>query len=969
MKNRKAGLRNFLFTIVFPTILAIGLFIVVMFFVFIPAFEKNMINAKREMIKELTNSTWGIFEKHENDVIIGLISREEAQKRAISEIEEIRYGDEGKDYFWITDSRPFMIMHPYRPELNGSDLSRIADPSGKLLFVEMVEAVKSNGYGYVDYMWQWKDDSTRIVPKLSYVKEFKPWGWVIGTGIYIEDVYDEIHRIEGRFSKLSIGIIVIIGLLLSFILYQSLRLETRRAKAEESLRESREKYRTLVEAATEGILMVLDNHIVYTNLPLQNLLGYSAGELMDLQPGELFDNKAGLDMTNLVTLASEKSSEVIETNVKTKSGRERLVSLTISAVEFGVKKGFTIIINDAQKNILIEEELNKNKEQIYSLTDTLNIGIFRTTFGKRGKFLDANPAALEIFGFTSLAELIEKSIYDLFFDENEKREFMHDIARDKSIKGRILRLSLNDGSFAIVSVSVVVTKDENGQDAFYEGIIQDITARKKAEDEKESLIADLQTSQFFINQPVKYFSIAPISCSINTSIKKVAELMTRNNFNAVLITAESGQHIGIITEGDLRRRVIIKELDYHKPASEIMSAPLISIDEKALFIEAVLSMSKHNVKYLVIRNSSNEIESIVSADILRKIQFQSHAILLRNINFAGSVDDIKSAHNQLPQLIKALIDNGMSSKNVNRVMTMVSDAITKKLIEFALQEMGDPPVPFAFVALGSEGREEQTLKTDQDNAIIFEDVSAENIDHVTKYFLKLGDTICTWLNQTGYVYCPGNIMAKNPKWCQSLTIWKNYFTTWISESTPQALLELNIFFDFRAIYGDLNLCKELNNHIDELIAIHPPFLLHMTENTLLYKPPLGILGNILVKDTDEKKHAMDIKESMVPLVSLARTYALKYKIHESNTIQRLELLYKQKVFQPSTFKDMIDAYKFLMQLRLKHQANQMDAGKNPDNLILPNILTTVEVSLLKKVLSGITKLQSMLSYDFKGRGN
>ncbi len=174
-------------------------------------------NGKREMIKELTNSAWSILSKYESDERDGLLTREEAQNTARSRIQYLRYGDENKDYFWITDMTPVMIMHPFRNDLNGKDLTNFTDPHGKKLFVEFVETVKTSENGYVDYMWQWKDDSLRIVPKLSYVKLFKPWAWVIGTGIYIEDVKKEISSLTKRMIWISITISIFIAFLLLYI--------------------------------------------------------------------------------------------------------------------------------------------------------------------------------------------------------------------------------------------------------------------------------------------------------------------------------------------------------------------------------------------------------------------------------------------------------------------------------------------------------------------------------------------------------------------------------------------------------------------------------------------------------------------------------------------------------------------------------------------------------------------------------
>ncbi len=217
------------------------------------------------MIRELTNSAWSILASYERDEQNGLLTREEAQALAISRIEALRYGAESKDYFWIQDMQPRMIMHPYRSDLNGQDLSSFTDPRGVRIFVEFAELVDRKGEGYIDYVWQWKDDPQRLEPKESYVKGFEPWGWIIGTGIYTDDVNQEIASIEKSLVNTSLAISGAIILLLVFVLQQSLRIEKARQEVVDNLHESTERYHTLVEATTEGTLLILDDRCRYAN--------------------------------------------------------------------------------------------------------------------------------------------------------------------------------------------------------------------------------------------------------------------------------------------------------------------------------------------------------------------------------------------------------------------------------------------------------------------------------------------------------------------------------------------------------------------------------------------------------------------------------------------------------------------------------------------------------------------------------
>ncbi|MEI6306443.1 MAG: cache domain-containing protein, partial [Deltaproteobacteria bacterium] len=270
---------SFLARFIFPTVIAIALFVTAIFLIIIPVIEKNNIDRKREMIRELTTSAWNTLAKLDHDVQIGILTRDEAQRQAVEQIRNQRYGREMKDYFWIQDMQPRMIVHPYRQDLVGKDLSTFTDSEGKHIFVEMVQLVKSRGDGYVEYTWQWKDEEKRIVPKVSYVKGFAPWGWVIGTGIYLDDVKSEIASITNNLIQISLFILLLISLLLLYIDNQSYRALKLQQLAENALRESEEKYRTLVESSAEGMFMVLEGSLMYANQTIQDLLGYSASEM------------------------------------------------------------------------------------------------------------------------------------------------------------------------------------------------------------------------------------------------------------------------------------------------------------------------------------------------------------------------------------------------------------------------------------------------------------------------------------------------------------------------------------------------------------------------------------------------------------------------------------------------------------------------------------------------------------------
>ncbi|HRI48078.1 MAG TPA: cache domain-containing protein, partial [Ignavibacteriaceae bacterium] len=396
-----SGKRKFFIRILIPTALTIILFISVLFFLFIPHFENTIMDRKREMTKELINSSWSILEKWHSVQLEGSITEKEAQKMAVAQIQSLRYGDESKDYFWITDYMPKMIMHPYRPDLNNVDLRNFKDLQGKTLFVEMAEKAKRNGSGFVDYMWQWKDDSNKIVPKLSYVKSFSPWKWVIGTGIYIEDVKNQIALLESKIINASVLISILISILLFFIAYQNLSSENERLKAEKELHESREKYRALVETSSEGLILILENKQIFFNKTLYNLLGYEDNTTIELK--EIFEGSPNLKSVNIQTLELSKDDlsfgEKIETILKRKDNSLVQTLLMISPISFMDNNGIVISVKDISPTKRIEEELDKSKEKYLSLTNQLSIGVFRLKAKKDFKFLEVNQAAINLFQF------------------------------------------------------------------------------------------------------------------------------------------------------------------------------------------------------------------------------------------------------------------------------------------------------------------------------------------------------------------------------------------------------------------------------------------------------------------------------------------------------------------------------------------------------------------------------------------
>ncbi len=951
-------MKKFYLKIILPTILTILLFILTIFLIIIPRFQQNIMNGKREMIQELTNSAWSILSEFETDERNGLLTREEAQKIAISRIQYLRYGDEGKDYFWITDTFPNMIMHPFRSDLNGKDLSDFTDPHGKRLFVECVETVKKSEHGYVNYMWQWKDDSLHIVPKLSYVKIFKPWNWVVGTGIYIEDVKKEISALSRKLLWISVGISVLTALLLFYIIKQSLNIEHKRIEAEKDLNESKEKYRTLVEAATEGLLMLVDSKISFANAVLSRMIGYETTELIHRSLDEIISENNNKDIIDIFLKNSVIKEGQFELNLKKKSGGFVEVLVTTSTAKFFGNRVNIFIVKD----ISIDRGQTFSNLDYQKLIGTLNLGFFKVRIDTKGKILFANETAIRIFGFESLHELSDVNILKLFTDPEERKNLRKSLLAEGYIKNKILAINSKNKNSSIVALSLVVVENENPEHMVCDGIIEDITLKENEKTQYNNLIADLKSTSFLLEQAIKNYIIPFYSVDSDSTIGEAVRILSKQNTDCLLLTKNENDYIGIISNNDIQKRVLSLKLNLENPVYLIMSSPIVYVGCDTPVIDAINLCEDKKINHLVVVDETNTITGIFSTKAIYKYFTNSLSLYIDKAGKAETNDELRQCYKAHQLFIKPLINSDIFIKHITNLTSSFSDSVVKRIIELSIHKLGKPPVDFSFICLGSEGRREESLFTDQDNAIIYEDVPAEKEALVSEYFIQLGEMVCNSLNHVGYSYCKGNVMAKNPQWNKPISTWEKYFTHWIITPEPQNLLGAIIFFDFRTVYGSEEFADRLRKMIHTLISQQSVFLYHLAFNSFNTKTQNISGGNIL---SDSNAEMLDLKGSINHIIMFARTYSLQNNIWATNTIERLEALKSKHIIEKKTVDEIIFVYNYLMKLRFKNQIKLLD-----NNLPLSNVLNTkglidIEISILKKLLSQLPAYQNKLSIDFR----
>jgi CBS domain-containing protein len=705
--------RSFILNILLPAFLSLALFTIALFVFVVPYFEKTLLERKRENIRQLTQVAWGVLDEAAMEVEDGQLSLEQAQNLAKDRIKAMRYGKDNNDYFWIQDTSPKILMHPYRTDLNNQDVSDFKDAQGTRIFVAFSDLVLEKGEGYISYVWQWMDDTERLEPKESYIRLFEPWGWVIGTGIYVNDVKIEIAKLKNNIVIISGSVIFVVMLMLLYMIRQGVKLEKSRIEAESLLIESTERYRALSEAATEGVLFIYDGRCRYANTVMYGLLGCPADKIELLVLQDVFPD----------VKANEKWLQMLADNTD-------------------------------------------------NVDPTMMTGVIKRS---NGILLSCNMSV---------------------------RNGMNDP---------------NTGYMILVRRSVDLTE-------------------------------------------------------------------------------YTGSHVAL---------------------NRLLHVP-------------------------------NSVASDLADSIKNSYQINEVAALCKKTS----------------GLVVSLLENGTSSIAIAHMISIISDIVTQKIIELTFIEIGPPPVPYTFLALGSHGRHSQTLFSDQDNALIYNLTGEEDEHKVRSYFLKMGNMVCDGLEQAGYHKCIGLKMASNPQWCQPLYVWKSYFNDWIRNPEPQQVVEFSILFDFRAVSGDPKLASDLRDYIYSEIGNTPFFLSQIAQNALIFKTPLRLFGNIMTSGDKDHPGRIDVKTPAMAIVCFARLYALKQNIPETNTLLQLDAIKRLGIILDSKHRDIITSYETLMRLRLWNQAIAFENNQQLDNWIDPDQLGDLEEVVLRECFNAIDDFQGLIQREF-----
>ena len=466
----------------------------------------------------------------------------------------------------------------------------------------------------------------------------------------------------------------------------------------------------------------------------------------------------------------------------------------------------------------------------------------------------------------------------------------------------------------------------------------------------------------------------PVTCRPGVSAVEAAREFSRQSVGSVIVVDDAGAPVGIVTDRDLRARVVAEGRDaFATPVSAIMSSPLVTLRPAAFAFEAVLEMTRHRIRHVVVAEDGRLIGVVSSRDLLG-LQTVHPVMLARDIGRAGSVEALAGLAARVTQLVRRLVNEGGAAYDIGQLVAELNDRVVARVLGLtaaALHEAGPaaPAAPFAWLAFGSEARREQTLRTDQDNGLVYADPEPPQADATAAYYRHFAEGAIANLIAVGFPPCPGNAMASNPRWCQPLSVWAGYFRRWLDHPAPEEVLAACIYFDLRRLAGAGELAAPLQRIVTNEAPASRAFLRLLAHDVVVRRVPRTLLGNVAVERRGPARGTVDIKAAgAMQLTGAARVHALELGLPQTNTIDRFRAAAERGLYTATEAREVTDAYQHLMRLRLVHQLERLAAGAPADNRIQPARLSRADALLFRDALAVVERVQAGLRVRFATDG-
>lgn len=451
---------------------------------------------------------------------------------------------------------------------------------------------------------------------------------------------------------------------------------------------------------------------------------------------------------------------------------------------------------------------------------------------------------------------------------------------------------------------------------------------------------------------------APLSCTPDTPVIEAARTMRDAGVGSIGVL-EGERLVGLVTIRDMSNRVVAEGRDVRTPIAQVMTPDPIALSTSELGLDVLNIMLERRVGHLPVVENGRFVGMVSQTDLTR-VQALSASALIRDIAQASDNAEITPVMARIPALLVQMVDGNYRHETITRAISDVTDAVTRRLLALAVEKLGPAPGPWLWAACGSHGRQEQTGLSDQDNCLMLGD----ECDPGNPWFADLARSVSDGLNACGQVYCPGDMMATNPRWRQPRSVWRGYFRDWIDHPDPEAQMLASVMFDLRAIGGDASLLAGLQHTTLALAAEKPIFLFNMIANSLKHRPPLGMIGGIVTPRSGEHRNQIDMKHhGVVPVIDLARVYALQGRLTPVNTRARLVEAQAAGIIGGHGAQDLIAAYDVIQTTRLENQAAQIRAGERPGNHLAPAALPNFQRSHLRDAFVVVRGMQSALGRE------
>ncbi|MBL8397110.1 MAG: CBS domain-containing protein [Candidatus Accumulibacter sp.] len=458
----------------------------------------------------------------------------------------------------------------------------------------------------------------------------------------------------------------------------------------------------------------------------------------------------------------------------------------------------------------------------------------------------------------------------------------------------------------------------------------------------------------------------PVAVESGTTIREVVAQMAGQHLGSMVVVDPRGVPVGVFTQSDVLKRIVLPEMPLDQPVSTVMSAPVHTLPQDANAYDSALLMARRGIRHVLVVDEGGRLKGVVSERDLFKLQGTGLRQIRHAIASATSIETLQHARQDVRNLALTMLGEGVGGLEVTKFISTLNDSVTRRVIELNLDRHDFYGIDWAWLAFGSEGRDEQTFTTDQDNGIVFICTDIMDREQTQLRFLEFARDVNHDLDACGFPLCQGNIMASNPEWCLTLEEWQEKFEQWVRAPEPQALLNATIFFDFRPLHGHFNLAHRMRLSLLRQTQGNPLFLRMLAQNALSVAPPLGRIRDFITDADPEHPGTIDLKKFGVRLFTdAARVFALARQVEATNTVNRLKRGGALMNLPEEEIAASIDGFNFLQLLRLRHQHFEQEQGREGDNLIRPAELNEIERRILKETFRQARKLQTRLRLDYQ----